>query len=497
MKKIKIFDTTLRDGEQAPKCSMNISEKIEVAKQLEILGVDIIEAGFAVASKGDFESVKAIAENIKDCTVASLSRATKADIEQAYEAVRKAANPRIHTFIATSPIHMQHKLKMTEDEVVARTIEMVTFAKSFCSDIEFSAEDATRSDKDFLAKVVYEAIKAGATTVNIPDTVGFTTPNEIFDLISYLKNNVENIDKADISLHCHNDLGLAVANTYAGLLAGATQVECTVNGLGERAGNTALEEIVMLLKTRKDLADLDTNINTKEIYRTSRLVYNIIGQSPALNKAIVGRNAFLHESGIHQHGVLSDKTTYEIMTPESIGIIKSNLVLGKHSGKHAFEDKLKDMGYTFSKEEIEAFFVKFKDVCDRKKTITDGDITAIISNTEQLSGSYILDSFDVHSDSAKNSVCVVRLKKDEEIKEDVSLGDGPIDAAFKVIDKLTGLEVKLESYNIHSATDGKDALGEVMVKLKVNGKSANGRGVSTDIIEASILAYINAINKGV
>lgn len=497
MKKIKIFDTTLRDGEQAPKCSMNISEKVEVAKHLETLGVDIIEAGFAVASKGDFESVKEIASAVKNSTVASLSRATKNDIQTAYDAVRGAVSPRIHTFIATSPIHMEHKLKMSPEQVIERTIEMVSFAKSLCSDIEFSAEDATRSDPEFLAKVVYEAINAGATTVNIPDTVGFTTPNEMYDIIHHLKTNVENIDKADISMHCHNDLGLAVANTYAGLLAGATQVECTINGLGERAGNTALEEIVMLIKTRQKLCYFETNINTKEIYKTSKLVYNIIGQTPALNKAIVGRNAFLHESGIHQHGVLNEKTTYEIMTPESIGIVKSNIVLGKHSGKHAFEQKLNDMGYSFTKEQIQTFFETFKDVCDKKKSITDDEIISIVSNTEKIDGVYSLFDFEVHDTFNKKSFAMVRLIKDEETYEEIALGDGPVDAVYRAIEKITAVPVVLDSYNVHAAADGKDALGEAMVRLNINGKKVNGRGVSTDIMEASILAYMNALNKGV
>lgn len=497
MRRIKIFDTTLRDGEQAPGCSMNLSEKIEVARQLETLGVDIIEAGFAVASQDDFKSVQEIARTVKNCTVASLSRATKNDIDRAYEAVKEAVNPRIHTFIATSPIHMQYKLKMTPDEVLERTRQMVAYAKSLCSDVEFSAEDATRSDRDFLVKVVYEAICAGATTVNIPDTVGFTTPNEMVELITYLKTHVPNIEQADISLHCHNDLGLAEANTLAGLLAGATQVECTVNGLGERAGNAALEEVVMALKTREKLFQMSCNIDTKHIYRTSKLIYNIIGQTAAINKAIVGSNAFLHESGIHQHGVLNEKSTYEIMTPESIGIYKGNLVLGKHSGKHAFEDKLKELGYQFSADEVQTFFTKFKEICDRKKSITDGDIHAIVASSAHIAGGFQLEGFDVHSGSVGKAVCVIRLRKDDQILEEVSLGDGPVDAAFNAIDKIINIQnSELEFYNINSATDGKDALGEVVVKLRIGERLINGRGVSTDIIEASILAYLNAVNKG-
>ncbi len=366
-RKIKIFDTTLRDGEQAPGCSMNIDEKIEVARQLELLKVDVIEAGFAISSKGDFESVEAISKAVKDCVVASLARSTQKDIDAAYNAVKHANAPRIHTFIATSPIHMEYKLKMSPETVLEHVENSVKYAKSLCGDVEFSCEDATRSDWDFLVKVVTKAIESGANVVNIPDTVGYTTPEEMYSLIKYLRDTVPNIDLAEISLHCHNDLGMAVANTVAGVKAGATQVECTVNGLGERAGNAALEEVVMALHTRKDLLGCTCNINTKQINRTSKLIYSIIGQTVPINKPVVGTNAFAHESGIHQHGVLASKSTYEIMSPEMLGITQNKLVLGKHSGRHAVEERLNEMGYALAKEELDAYIERFKALCDKKK----------------------------------------------------------------------------------------------------------------------------------
>ena len=379
-KHVKIFDTTLRDGEQSPGCSMNLKDKIEVAKHLERLKVDIIEAGFAVSSPGDFKSVQTIAQTVKDCSVASLARCVKGDIDAAYDAIKDAADPRIHVFLATSPLHMQYKLKMTPDEVLEKTAQMVKYAASKCSNIEFSAEDATRSDLDFLVRVCDAAIKNGAKVLNIPDTVGYTTPDEMRQRIEYLIKNVPDSDKVEFSVHCHNDLGMAVANSLAGVLGGALQIECTINGLGERAGNTSLEEAVMALRTRKALYDADTRIDTKQIYRTSKLVYNIIGQTAPLNKPIVGANAFAHESGIHQHGVLAKKETYEIMTPESVGVQTNKMVLGKHSGKHAFTTRLEELGYKLTDEEIATAFSKFKDLCDLKKSVTDGDIEALVNN---------------------------------------------------------------------------------------------------------------------
>ena len=502
MNQIKIFDTTLRDGEQSPGCSMNLREKIEVARCLEKMKVDIIEAGFAISSPGDFESVNTIAKTIKDCTIASLARAVEKDIDAAWDAVKVANDPRIHLFIATSPLHMQYKLKMTEDEVLKRTAYMTAYAKKYCDNIEFSAEDATRSNPEFLAKVIETAIKNGATTVNIPDTVGYTTPIEMQNLIEYLIKNVENSDKAVFSVHCHNDLGMAVANSLGGVYGGATQIECTVNGLGERAGNTALEEVVMAMKTRPDIfKDSQTRIDTTQIFHASKTVYNIIGQKAPINKPIVGKNAFAHESGIHQHGVLANKQTYEILTPEAVGIHANNLVLGKHSGKHAFESHLKELGYTLEADELQKCFEEFKVLCDKKKTITDDDIEAIImhkgsAQNEVEENGYKLDWFAVHTSNFTTSTSTISLIKGDEKFENVCLGDGPIDSSFKAIDGIINPpKHNFDIYTINSISEGKDTLGEVVVKLSTNNKTYVGKGLSTDIIEASIIAYINASNK--
>lgn len=501
MQQVKIFDTTLRDGEQSPGCSMNLREKIEVAKCLEKMKVDIIEAGFAISSPGDFESVNTIAKTVKDCTVASLARLNAKDIDAAWEAVKVAADPRIHVFIATSPLHMEYKLKMTPEQVLEKTAEMVAYAKKYCSNIEFSAEDATRSEPAFLSKVVETAIKAGATVVNIPDTVGYTTPNEMRGLIEYLIANVENSDRVEFSVHCHNDLGMAVANSLAGVLGGAKQIECTVNGLGERAGNTALEEVVMAMRTRPDIFDISTRLDTTKIYRSSKTVYDIIGQRAPLNKPIVGKNAFAHESGIHQHGVLANKQTYEILTPEAVGIHANNIVLGKHSGKHAFESHLIELGYNLSQDELLSCFEEFKALCDKKKTVSDADIEAIVTHNaaaEEASDSdgYKLDWFAVHTSNFTTATSTVSLKLGDEKFEDVCLGDGPIDAAFKAIDKITKPEEHtFDIYTINSISEGKDTLGDVKIKLQAGDRTYTGRGLSTDIIEASIIAYINAVNK--
>ena len=496
MSRIKIFDTTLRDGEQSPGCSMNLAEKLQVASQLERLGVDIIEAGFAISSPGDFESVKSIAELVKNCSVASLSRALEKDIDCAWEAVKNAADPRIHTFIATSPVHMQYKLKMSPEQVIERTAAMVKYASKYTSNIEFSCEDAMRSDPDFLVRVCDAAIKNGAKVLNIPDTVGYTTPNEMRAMIEYLIKNVPNSDKVEFSVHCHNDLGMAVANALGGVLGGALQIECTVNGLGERAGNTSLEEVVMAMNTRPDLYGELPRIDTKQIYRTSKLVYNIIGQSAPNNKPIVGANAFAHESGIHQHGVLANKSTYEIMTPESVGIQKNQMVLGKHSGKHAFSERLKELGYELGDDQIVDAFSKFKELCDKKKTVTDGDIEALVNNTEIVDGKYKLVSFDVKT-MGKVGVCSsICLKHEDEFVEQKSLGDGAIDALYAAIDKIVQPpEHVLDKFNISAVSEGQDTLGEVTLKLNCEGKTYSGRGLSTDIIEAGIMAYLNAINK--
>ena len=501
MSRINIFDTTLRDGEQSPGCSMNLKEKIEVAKCLERLKVDVIEAGFAISSPGDFESVQTIARTVKDCTVASLARATAKDIDCAWDAVKDAADPRIHLFIATSPLHMEYKLKMTPEQVLERTEEMTRRAGKYCSNVEFSCEDATRSDVDFLCRVVEIAIRCGATVINLPDTVGYTTPDEMRQLISMVMGRVPGTEKVEFSVHCHNDLGMAVANSLAGVQGGARQIECTINGLGERAGNTALEEVVMAMHTRPDVFGEDlTRIDTRQISRASRTVYSIIGQKAPLNKPIVGRNAFLHESGIHQHGVLANKQTYEILTPESVGVQTNNLVLGKHSGKHAVDDRLKTLGYQLTPEELQSVFEEFKRLCDKKKKVKDADLEAMVEHRsirqEQMDvEGYELDWFSVHTSNFTTATCTVRLKKGEETFEDVALGDGPIDAAYSAVDKIIQPpEHTFGIWNIHSVSEGKDTLGEVTVRLYADGKTYSGKGLSTDVIEASINAYINAVN---
>ena len=465
MRQIKIFDTTLRDGEQSPGCSMNLREKLQVAQCLERLKVDVIEAGFAIASPGDFESVQAISRQVKDCSIASLARATVKDIDTAWNAVKDAADPRIHLFLATSPLHMEYKLRMTPDEVLARVSEMT----------------------------------AGASVVNLPDTVGYTTPAEMQALIAYILEEVPEAVGIELSVHCHNDLGMATANSLAGVQGGATQIECTINGLGERAGNTALEEVVMAMRTRRDVFDAATRLDTTQIYRASKTVYDIIGQRAPLNKPIVGKNAFLHESGIHQHGVLANKQTYEILTPESVGIRTNNLVLGKHSGRHAFESHLKEMGYTLSEEELLRCFGEFKVLCDKKKVVSDADIEALVSHSdraETIENGYKLDWFAVHTSNFTTATATISLKRGEERFEEVCLGDGPVDAAFNAIDKIVKpVEHSFEIFSINSVSQGKDTLGGVTVKLQAGGRTFNGHGLSTDVIEASVLAYIDATNK--
>ncbi|CAH2212795.1 2-isopropylmalate synthase [Tepidibacter aestuarii] len=495
-KQIKIFDTTLRDGEQSPGCSMNIQEKIEMARQLERMNVDVIEAGFAIASKGDFVSVREISKNIKNCTIASLARALPKDIDTAWEAVKYAKRPRIHTFIATSDIHMKYKLRMRPDEVLENAVNIVKYAKRYCDDIEFSAEDATRSDPEFLAKIFQAVIDAGATVINIPDTVGYTTPDEYYKFIKNIRENVGNVQKAEISVHCHNDLGMAVANTLAAIKAGATQVECTMNGIGERAGNAALEEIVMAINTRKDILGVASRIDTTQIMRSSKLLSNITGVYVQPNKAIVGTNAFAHESGIHQHGVIQERSTYEIMTPESIGLSENKMVLGKHSGRHAFEDRVEKLGYNLNRDEINKAFEQFKELADKKKVVYDDDIEAIVNKDAiDIPKAYELKRFVINSGNTITSTASVVLKnKDDEIEE-ASKGDGPVDAAFKAIEKILGIEIRLKDYSLRSVTQGKDALGESVVKISDANKIYTGRGLSTDIVESSINAYINAVNK--
>jgi 2-isopropylmalate synthase len=497
-RQIKIFDTTLRDGEQTPGVNLNIQEKLEIARQLVKLGVDVIEAGFAISSPGDFEAVKAVAENVKGVTVASLCRAVEKDIDRAWEAVQYSEKPRIHTFIATSDIHMKYKLKMTEEEVLERAVAMIKYSKKYCEDVEFSAEDASRTREDFLYRVIEAAIKAGATVVNIPDTVGYTTPIEFGKLIKNIKENVSNIHKAEISVHCHNDLGLAVANTLAAMVNGATQLESTVNGLGERAGNASIEEIVMGLNTRRDYYDVTHNIDTTQIYRTSKLVSSLTGVNVQPNKAIVGANAFAHESGIHQHGVLSEKTTYEIMTPESVGLAQNRMVLGKLSGKHAFEDRLKEMGYTLPADEIQKAFEKFKSLADKKKVVLDGDIEALVEEKlSEVPEIYELDSFQISSGNKTIATATVSLKREIATITEAATGDGPVDAAFNAMERACGFRLQLEAYGLRAVTEGTDALGEVTVRVSKDRKIFVGRGVSTDIIEASVKAYLNAINRAI
>jgi len=494
--KIRIFDTTLRDGEQTPGVNLNVHEKVEIAKQLERLGVDVIEAGFAIASPGDFEAIREVAKNIKNATVASLARALEKDIDKAWEAVQFAANPCIHTFIATSDIHMKYKLRMTEEQVLERAVAMVKYAKKYCPNVEFSAEDASRSRLEFLCKIFEEVIKAGATVINVPDTVGYSTPEEFGRLIRNIKNNVSNIDKVILSVHCHNDLGMAVANSLSAIQNGATQVEGTINGLGERAGNAALEEVIMAMNTRKDFYGFTNNIDTTQIYRTSRLVSTLTGIAVQPNKAIVGANAFAHESGIHQHGVLAEKSTYEIMSPESIGLKQNRMVLGKLSGRHAFEEKLREMGYNLTEDQIKITFQKFKELADRKKEISDSDIEALVTEkVAKVPEVFVLEAFQISSGNKLVATSTISVRRNGTVITEAATGEGPVDAAFNALDRAVGISLKLEDYSLRAVTAGKDALGEVTVRVAKNGKKFTGRGVSTDIIESSIRAYLDAINR--
>jgi len=494
--RVFIFDTTLRDGEQSPGNTMNTPEKLRVARQLEILGVDIIEAGFPIASEGDFEAVKLIAESVKNCEIAGLARANNEDIDRAWEAIKNAAMPRIHTFISTSDIHLKHQFRKTRDEILKIAVDAVKRAKKYTPNVEFSAMDATRSDWDYLCRIVGEVIAAGAVTVNIPDTVGYTVPAEFGDLIRYIKTHVPNIDKAVISVHCHNDLGLAVANSVAAIQNGARQVECTINGIGERAGNASLEEVAMILRTRKDAFNADTRIVSEKIYPTSKLITSITGASVQANKAIVGANAFAHESGIHQDGLLKSKLTYEIMRPESVGITKSSLVLGKHSGRHAFRERIEEMGYTFTDPQINLAFKRFKALSDMKKYVYDEDIEMIIMDEiYKIPEKYKMVYLNVTCGNNVIPTATVKIEADGNVSQDVGYGDGPVDAAFKVIKKLVKTNSKLIKFSVNSITRDMDAQGEVFVKLEEKGSSVIGKGTDTDIIVASAKAYVNALNK--
>ncbi|MEC4671332.1 MAG: 2-isopropylmalate synthase [Nitrospirota bacterium] len=493
---IRIFDTTLRDGEQSPGASMNIEEKVLVAKQLARLEVDIIEAGFAFSSPGDFEAIRRIGQEVEGPTICSLARAKVEDIDRAWEAIKGAPKPRIHTFLSTSDIHLKYQFRMSRDQALKRAVEMVHHARGYVEDVEFSPMDATRSDISYLCEVVEAVIEAGAGTVNIPDTVGYTTPQEFGEIIRTIRTRVRGGDRTVISVHCHNDLGLAVANSLAAIHAGAGQVECTINGIGERAGNASLEEIAMGLRTRKDFYDADTHIQTEEISKTSRLVSKITGMVVQPNKAIVGANAFAHTSGIHQDGLLKEKSTYEIMRPESIGLVQSRLVMGKLSGRHAFRQELTKLGYSLSDEEINAAFDRFKRLADQKKELFEEDLEAILSEA----ATRVLERFSLkglHVESGLNQVptAIVELEVNGRVVKETGTGDGPVDAVYRTIAVITATKSRLLSYAVKAITGGTDAQGEVSVRLEEAGETVTGNGADTDIIVASAKAYLNALNK--
>lgn len=500
-KKVIIFDTTLRDGEQAPGCSLGPAEKMQVAEQLARLGVDVIEAGFPVSSIGDFEAVKAIAKTVgrqADAPeICGLARCVKGDIEACGEAVKPAKRPRIHVFIATSDIHLEHKLHMSREQVLERAIDSVKLARKYTDSVEFSAEDSTRSDVNYLVRLFEAVIAAGATTINVPDTVGFTIPEEYGRLIQTLIDQVPNIDRAIVSTHCQDDLGLSVANSLAAVRAGARQVECTINGLGERAGNTSLEEVVMALKTRQDLFGISLGIRTKEIAKASRLVSSLTGVLVPPNKAIVGANAFAHSSGIHQDGILKYRQTYEIMDPEEVGIEESSLLLTSRSGRHALESRLKHLGYKPQKKQLDEMFVKFKALADKKRYVFDDDLLALMDEgSAEENDDYTLDYLQTSSGMGVVPTATIRIKTQKgEIVQEAACGDGPVDAATIAIDKIVGLKPKMLDYSLRAVTSGKDAQGEVTVRIEESGLTILGRGASTDIIEASAKAYLHAINR--
>ena len=497
---VRIFDTTLRDGEQSPGCSMTLRQKLKVAHALADLGVDIIEAGFPAASPGDFEAVQSIASNIQGPVICGLARCNTGDIQACIDALEPAENKRIHVFIATSPIHREHKLKMNKQEIIERAIAGITQAKEHFDDIEFSAEDALRTEPEYLVEIFTAAIKAGATTLNVPDTVGYTTPNEMQERIQYLKENIEGIDDVVISVHCHDDLGLAVANSLAAVSGGARQVECTINGIGERAGNCSLEEIVMILKTRKEYFGLDTALDTTKLYPTSRTVSDVTGSQVARNKSIVGENAFAHEAGIHQHGMLQNRETYEIMRPEDVGILQSSLVLGKHSGRHAFRERVIELGFNVDDDALNSGFVAFKKLADQKKEIFDSDIEAILLGIDHDKlGPWELKSMRVGSGLGADSlptatVSLINRETKEEIRE-AAVGDGPVDATFKAMERVLGLEITLGDFNIRSVSLGEDAQGQADISAVYQGRFFKGRGLSTDIIEAAARAYLEVMNR--
>jgi 2-isopropylmalate synthase len=495
--KVFIFDTTLRDGEQAPGIALNAKEKLEIAEQLARLEVDIIEAGFPITSVGDFEAVKQIAESVKGPQIAALARATDADIDRAWEAIQSARDPRIHVFLSTSDIHRKYMLEATEEEIVAQAVAGVKRAKGYTNNVEFSPQDATRTDADFLCEVVRASIEAGATTINIPDTVGYTLPHEFEEVLSYVYEKVPQLHDVILSVHCHNDLGLAVANSLSAVRVGARQVEVAVNGIGERAGNCSLEEVVMALKTRRDLVWVETTVNTREIARTSRLVSLLTGYPVQPNKAVVGANAFAHESGIHQHGVLQDRMTYEIMDAAEIGYEGGQIVLGKHSGRHAFSAELEKMGYELSKDELQRAFERFKELADRKIQISDSDIEAIVADEMRTSGdTWELVDLTLVGGTTVEPRATVRVRTpDGEVVQESASGDGMIDAACGAIGRATGVDAHLLSFTVGAVTAGTEALGDVTVQVNVDGDRFTGRGVSTDVVEASARAFLNAINR--
>jgi 2-isopropylmalate synthase len=496
-RQIKIFDTTLRDGEQSPGASMNMAEKLEIAQALVDLKVDVIEAGFPIASPGDFEAVREIANSVRGVSVCGLARCNDADIDRAWEALVGAEHPRIHVFLATSAIHREFKLKMTKEEIIERAKQGVRRAAGYCGDVEFSPEDAARTELDFLCQVVEAAIASGATTVNIPDTVGYATPAHYAHVIRTLMQRVPNIDKAVVSVHCHNDLGLAVANSLAAVEVGAGQIECTINGIGERAGNCSLEEVVMALRTRQDYYRCDTRVVSQRLVPTSRLVSNITGIQVQRNKAIVGRNAFAHEAGIHQDGFLKERTTYEIMRPEDVGFAKTDLVLGKHSGRAALADRAKALGYHLEVDQLQAVFEQFKVLADKKKELYDSDLAALIEQQiREVVERWSFESYEIKSGTGELPAVTLTLRSGEEtVSKQVARGDGPIDCIFLALEEITGVELRCRDFQVHSVSVGKDAQAEVTVEVEHHGQVYRGRGVSTDSIEASARAFLDAINR--
>ncbi|MBI4588547.1 MAG: 2-isopropylmalate synthase [Candidatus Rokubacteria bacterium] len=502
MGRVIIFDTTLRDGEQAPGFSMNTMEKLEMARQLARLSVDVIEAGFPISSDEDFEATREVARQVGTLEgapiICGLSRVGLADIDRCWEAVKHAKRSRIHTFVATSDIHLKYKLRKTRAEVLKAAVDAVKHARGYCGDVEFSPEDASRSDFDYMCDVLEAVIDAGASTINIPDTVGYAIPKEWGERIARIRERVKNIDQAVLSVHCHNDLGQAVANSLAAIMNGARQVECTINGIGERAGNASLEEIVMALRTRKDFFGMETQVRTEEIFRTSKLLSHITGVHVQPNKAIVGENAFAHEAGIHQDGVLKEKLTYEIMRPQDIGRSSNKLVMGKHSGRHALAARLKELGFDLSGPALDKAFKKFKDLADKKKEVYDEDLMAIVQDElTHVPETYTLDYLHVISGTGVIPSATVRLSREGELFQDSGVGDGPVDAALNAIDAITGLKGRLQDYQLRAITGGKDAVGEVSVKVDFDGRVVTGKGASTDVIEASARAYVNALNRAI